>query len=230
MRLKIGHRGAAGYEPENTLRSIERAIDLGADLVEVDVQKTADNHLVIMHDKHVNRTTNGTGAIAELTSMQLSLLDAGRGERIPSLEDVLRVASGRIGVVIEIITPGIARDVLSIGRRFSVDPLIFASFHHDELLTIREEEPDALTLALIEGVPVDRVGFVRDAKVTHVGVSRDSITPSFIDTLRNEGVAVFVYTANEHYEIEALSDLPIQGVLSDFPDRLNGASTVKSTE
>src|SRR5437867_13434882 len=79
--LRIGHRGAAGYAPENTLLSIQRAIELGCDLVEVDVRRTQDGHLVLLHDERVDRTTNGKGAVAETTLERLRKLDAGGGQR-----------------------------------------------------------------------------------------------------------------------------------------------------
>src|ERR1700749_3273497 len=93
--LKIGHRGAAGHAPENTLASVEKGIGLGADYVEVDIQRTLDGRLVLMHDKFVNRTTDGTGRLAELRWDQLSSRDAGGGQRIPLLQQTLEAANGR---------------------------------------------------------------------------------------------------------------------------------------
>src|SRR5213593_3287192 len=95
--LRIGHRGAAGYAPENTLRSIEQAIALGCDLVEVDVRRTRDGDLVLLHDERVDRTTNGKGNVAEMTLKDLRTLDAGGGPRIPTLQEALHVADGRVG-------------------------------------------------------------------------------------------------------------------------------------
>jgi glycerophosphoryl diester phosphodiesterase len=92
--LRIGHRGAAGYAPENTLASIEKAISFGLDFVEVDVQRTNDGHLVILHDERVDRTTNGTGLVSEMPLRSLRKLDAGAGQGIPTLGEVLQTASG----------------------------------------------------------------------------------------------------------------------------------------
>ena len=83
--MRIGHRGAAGHEPENTLRSIERAIELGVDFVEMDVQLTRDGHLVILHDKRVDRTTNGRGYVSQMSLAEVQALDAGKGEKIPTV-------------------------------------------------------------------------------------------------------------------------------------------------
>ena len=100
--LRIGHRGAAGHAPENTLASIEKAIALGADLVELDVQRTRDGYLVIIHDKTVDRTTDGTGSVSRMTLATLRTLHAGDGQRVPTLEEALQVANGRVGLIPEI--------------------------------------------------------------------------------------------------------------------------------
>src|SRR5688500_14404877 len=89
--LRIGHRGAAGTESENTLRSFRRAIELGVDMIEFDVQATRDDHLVVLHDKRVDRTTSGRGLISELTIDEVRALDAGHGERVPLLSEVLEL-------------------------------------------------------------------------------------------------------------------------------------------
>ena len=109
--LSIGHRGAAGHAPENTIAAIRKGIALKADFVEVDVQRTRDGRLVLMHDKFVERTTNGSGRVTELTWDELRTLDAGEGERIPLLEDALAAVNGRIGIILETITPGIGADL-----------------------------------------------------------------------------------------------------------------------
>ncbi len=104
--LRIGHRGAAGHAPENTLAAIRKGIALGVDFVEFDVQRSRDGRLVLLHVERVDRTTNGTGRVSGLTWEELQLLDAGDGERIPSLEAALAAASGHAGVMLEAKTPG----------------------------------------------------------------------------------------------------------------------------
>jgi glycerophosphoryl diester phosphodiesterase len=86
--LNIAHRGASAFRPENTMEAFMEAITLGADIIEMDVRQTADGHLVLLHDETVDRTTDGTGAVSELTLKQVKALDAGMGTRIPTLEEV----------------------------------------------------------------------------------------------------------------------------------------------
>ena len=89
LKLKVGHRGARAYEPENTLRSFRKALELGVNAVELDVRRTKDGELVVIHDDKVDRTTNGRGLVNELTLEEIEKLDAGKGEKIPTLEEAL---------------------------------------------------------------------------------------------------------------------------------------------
>jgi glycerophosphoryl diester phosphodiesterase len=221
MTTRIGHRGAAGHEPENTLRSFARAIELGAELIEMDVQLTRDGRLVIMHDKLVDRTTtNGSGYVAEMTLDKLRTLNAGKGERVPTLEEVVELASGRVGLMVEIITPGIARRVVeAVGEGFR-GQVIYASFLHAEVADVRSVAPRAETLALIEAVPVRPTDFARDAAVTHVGLSLDSVTEDFVSALKGDNYKVFVYTANDPRDIRRLRSLGVDGIISDYPELL----------
>src|SRR5437660_7666970 len=104
--LSVGHRGAAALEPENTIRSFRRAIELGCDFAECDVHLTRDGQLAVMHDAAVDRTTNGSGPISDFTMAELKQLDAGQGERVPTLDEVLETVRGRIKLLIELKGPG----------------------------------------------------------------------------------------------------------------------------
>ena len=147
--LRIGHRGAAGHAPENTLASVEKAISLGADLVEVDVQRTSDGHLVIIHDKRVDRTTNGAGLVAGMSLCALWELDAGAGQRIPTVEELLRTAEGQVGLILELKVNGLAEQVRkSVRLSAFTGQVIYASFMHAEVRSIREADPRTMTMAL----------------------------------------------------------------------------------
>ncbi|HEY6970715.1 MAG TPA: glycerophosphodiester phosphodiesterase family protein [Candidatus Angelobacter sp.] len=213
--LRIGPRGASGHAPENTLKAIEAGIAAQSDFVELDVQRTRDNNLVIMHDKRVDRTTNGTGLVSDLTLKELKSLDAGAGERIPTVEEVLHVAHGRVGLMLEIITPGIGAELYELVRRSRFPgPLIYASFLHAELLKVNH----ANRLALLEAIPVDPTAFALDAKATYAGLSIDSITPAFVADLHKTKLTVFVYTVNDPRDIECMRSIGVDGAISDYPE------------
>lgn len=219
--LRIGHRGAAGHAPENTVAAIRKGIELAADLVEVDVRRTRDGELVVMHDKRVDRTTNGTGDVARMTLPELRRLDAGGGERIPTVAEVLEAADGRTGLMLEMKSQDIANQLYALVRetRFR-GPVLYASFLHAELLSIRRADGEAQTLALLEAVPVQAAAFAKDARASHVGLGVGTLTPEFVRALQLDGLKVFVYTVNDPRDIGWVTSLNVDGVISDFPERI----------
>jgi glycerophosphoryl diester phosphodiesterase len=219
--LCIGHRGAAGHAPENTIAAICAGISLGVDFVELDVQRTRDGRLVVMHDPFVDRTTNSTGLVSDMSWDEMQLLDAGHGEGIPCLEAALAAASGHAGVILEAKTPGIGPELHRVVRASAFSgPVIYASFLHAEILEIRRIDPLARTMALMECVPVSGAAFARDANASLVGLASDSATAEFIARLHHAGLDVFLYTANEPGQIQRAIDLGADGVISDYPERV----------
>ena len=219
--LRIGHRGAAGHAPENTLQSLRQAIEFGVDLVEIDLRQSRDRRLVIIHDATVDRTTNGKGRVEELSLAELQSLDAGRGEHIPTLEEVLEFTQGRVGLMLELKVAGIAGASAALvrTRQFS-GPVIYASFLHDELPAMRNAAPDAATLALFDRLSKDPVGAASRAMATHVGFRFRTATPPRIRAVRRAGMRIFVYTVNKTCDIQAMRALGVDGIISDYPDRI----------
>jgi glycerophosphoryl diester phosphodiesterase len=220
--LRIGHRGGAADDaPENTLAAIAKGISLGADYVEIDVQLTADQRLVVIHDKRIDRTTKRAGIVADLTLAELRALDAGKGERIPEFSEMLNLVNERVGLMAEIITPGIGATVASAVHAFGLrSPIIFASFLHAELLAVKSVLPQAKTLALIEGIPVGGSRFALEARASHVGLGFDSVTEPFVRELQNDNLAVFVYTLDDPLDIERARDMRVDGIISNYPQRI----------
>lgn len=219
--LRIGHRGAAGHAPENTLASLKRAIKLGVDLVEFDVRRTAEGALVLLHDSTVDRTTNGEGSVESLPLTVLRGLDAGGGEQIPLLAEALACLNGRAGAMIELKVEGIAADVCATVKASDFQgPVIYASFFHEELLTVRSLMADAYTLALIEGAPIHLTAFAIDANATHAGLALGLVTPALVQALQAQGIKVFVYTVDEPEDISRMKRLGVDGIISNFPERI----------
>lgn len=219
--LRIGHRGASGYAPENTLASIEQAIELRCDFTEVDIRRTSDGELVLLHDERVTRTTNGRGRIAELTLSDIRKLDAGGGQSPPTLDDALKVASGRIGLMLELKTGGLAYDVCATVRAGGFNgPVIYASFLREELRHVRRADPDAQIMLLFPRVSVNPIVAASRLHAAYVGLRHDTVTQSLVTALHNEHLIVFVYTVNNLTDIKKMKTLGVDGIISDFPDRV----------
>ncbi len=212
--LRIGHRGAAGHAPENTLLSIETALSLGAEVIEIDVHRSRDGQLIVMHDERVDRTTSGSGYIRDLTLPQLRALE------VPTLADAMQAVKGRASLMIELKVRRIVPEVVRVAANNPEVSVFYASFFHSELLRVRELVPDAKTIALIEAVPVSLTAFAIDAQATHAGLAFQSLEPDFVRALQDAGVAVFTYTVDDPEEIRYARSLGVDGLISNFPDRL----------
>lgn len=217
--LRIGHRGACGHAPENTLASIERAITLRCAFTEVDIQRTSDDELVLLHDERVDRTTNGRGRVSELTLSDIRKLNAGGGQSPPTLDEVLEAACGRISLILELKTRGLAYDVCAIVRASGFnEPVIYASFLQEELQHVRRANPDAQTMILFTRLPTNPGTIAARLHATHVGLRFDTVTNPLVTALHNDRLIVFAYTANQPTEISKMKTLGVDGIMSDFPD------------
>jgi glycerophosphoryl diester phosphodiesterase len=224
--LKIGHRGAAGYEPENTLRSFSKALELGVDMVEFDIQKCATGELVVIHDHTVHRTTDGKGKVSELSFEELQKLDAGKGEKIPTLQEVLDLVNKRAAINIELIDQVSAANVAACIRKniaengWKNDNFLVSSFYHKELKKFKTIFPEIKIGALMEGVPVDDAKFAEELDANSVNMSVESIDAEFIQDAHRRGIKVFAYTADNADTISDMKNLGVNGLFSNFPDRL----------
>jgi glycerophosphoryl diester phosphodiesterase len=217
--LRIGHRGAAGHSPENSLAALDKAIELGADLVEVDVRRTRDGVLVLFHDEQVDRTTDGHGMLENITLNNLRKLDAGLGQPVPLLEEALKRIQGRIGVILELKVEGIATQTCKVVKSSGYSgPIMYASFIHRELMDVRQMQPLAETLVLAKDIGHDFRIFA--TQFTHVGLAVDCVTPSLVTTLHAEGLKVFAFTANKPADIRRMKTCGVDGIISNFPDRI----------
>ncbi|MGC8764219.1 MAG: glycerophosphodiester phosphodiesterase [Acidobacteriota bacterium] len=222
--LCIGHRGARGHAPENTLLSIETALRLGAHWVEVDVHPL-EGRLVVLHDDTVDRTTNGRGPLSSFTLEALRRLDAGRGERIPFLEEVLELLNGRAGLVVEMKGLGSAALLPAVLRRalvegFNPGRLTVSSFHREELLAFREAALPVATAVLSSTFQEEALRFAQEmgASALHLGLR--GAAPGALRRCREAGLPVYVFTVNEPEDIRRMYHGGAAGVFTDFPDRV----------
>jgi glycerophosphoryl diester phosphodiesterase len=219
--LRIGHRGAAGHAPENTLAAIQKGIALGVDFVEIDVRRTADGALVILHDATVNRTTDGKGRVDRLSLHEVKTLNAGDGERIPTLEEVLKVAAGKTGLMVELKVRGAAQQTVEAIREAGFkDPVIYASFLHDELKYVRKADPEASLMVLFNSLSRASVARATEYGSSYVGLPHNKATGPLVDLFHRAGLLLFVYTTNTPSDIQHAISLDVDGVISNFPDRI----------
>src|SRR5262245_3270865 len=219
--LRIGHRGAAGHAPENTLAAIQKGIALGVNFVEIDVRRTADGVLVALHDETVNRTTNGKGRVDRMCLRDIEKFDAGDGEHIPTLEEVLKVAATKTGLMLELKIRGAAQQTVEAVREAGIrDSVIYASFLHDELPHVRTVDPEASLMVLFGGR--SRVSAARAVKYgsSYAGLRHDKATRVLVDSFHRAGLLVFVYTADAPRDIQHALSLEVDGVISNFPERI----------
>jgi len=219
--VRVGHRGAAGHAPENTLAAIEAGIACGVDFVEIDLRRTADGVLVALHDATVNRTTNGTGRIDRLSLRAVKKLTAGNNEPIPTLEEVLEAAGGRAGLMLELKVKGIAQQAVEAVRQSGFkDPVIYASFLHEELTCVRTADPDASLMVLFDRLPGASVARAMKYAPSHVGLRHDRTSRRLVEAFHGSALLVFVYTANRREDIQRALSLGVDGVISNFPERI----------
>lgn len=220
--LRIGHRGAAGHAPENTLAAIWKARSFHADFVEVDLRETSDGHLVLLHDETVDRTTNKSGNLAEMSLEQVQRLDAGNWQRIPTLEEALDISGQSIGVILELKVEGISNEACAIVKRVGFsNALIYASFLIAELHRVRQADPAAQIMVLHDRpLPQDPIADVVALNASYVGLHYSTVTPALLQTYHDLRRHVFVYTVNESTDIRRMREMGVDGIVSDFPDRI----------
>lgn len=221
--LCFAHRGAKGYEPENTLPAFEKAIELHADWIELDVYHI-ENELVVFHDLRLNRTTNGTGFIFNRSLDYIRSLDAGNGAKIPFLSEVIDLVDKKAGINIELKGPETAVKVADMLNRlihdggWSADQFMISSFRHAELLLFQQLMPNIRLGALTGSIPLNYAKFATDIGAYSLNPTIEFISREFINDAHSRGLKVFVYTVNHSDELEWMRELDVDGVFSDYPD------------
>lgn len=224
--LKIGHRGAAGYEPENTLRSFARAIDLGCDMVEMDVRICKSGEVVVIHDEAVDRTTNGSGKVSQMKLKRLKSLDAGLGERIPTLKETLEFLRGKIKVNIELKSRGTGKPVafiLDMAVRkggWRQEDILVSSFLRRELAQLHALNPNVRLGLLIKGRAWRFNGFLKRVHLFSFHLPTRLVTKRLVKRMHKRGLRVFPYTVNAARDIRRLKKTGVDGLITDLPDRL----------
>lgn len=227
--LLLGHRGAMAAEPENTLRAFRRAIDLGLDGLECDVQRAADGELVLIHDDTVDRTTDGTGSVGSLTSGALAALDAGGGERIPTLAALLAYAAdvARTGPApflnLELKMPGVGPDTLALLDRVGyAGPVALSSFDYPTLVETRRLDSAAELWILSSTWSEELIAQAGAIGATCLDLRHGAITAEVAARVAEAGLGLVAWTVNEPEDIRRLRALrpPLRALIGNYPERL----------
>jgi glycerophosphoryl diester phosphodiesterase len=239
--LVVAHRGASGHAPENTLAAFRRAVALGASLIETDLHLSRDAHFVAIHDDTVNRTTNGQGKVHDLTLADLRRLDAGSwfgsefsGERIPTLEEILEFSKKNDVVFYLELKPtgawggehaliGTLRECGEIART------IVISFDAGIIAALRKIEPTLMTGLLFEGQIDQPLERAVEVGARQLAVRGDLVTPALIAEAHKRDLQIVCWTVNQPAHMRILIEAGVDGIISDYPDRLVAALPKQKT-
>ena len=223
--LIFAHRGASNLAPENTLKAFKKAIELKADYIEFDVHQSKDGEIVIMHDANTFRTTGHSGIIEKMTLEELKELDCGDDEKIPTLEELVKLAKGKIGLNCEIKAKGIAQKIIEIIREADLfESTIISSFKQKELLKIKNLEP-RLKIASLNPT---RTGWILNwfSRKKMIKTAEENkfyainplylvVNKKFIDKAHKKNIKVFPWTVDSITAIENLIKKGVDGIITN---------------
>ena len=222
------HRGASAEQPENSLPAFIRALERGVHGIELDVHLSRDGVPMVIHDETVDRTTNGTGAVADLALAELTLLDAGHGTRIPTLDDVLDVIGNFVHVDIEVKAAAAADAVLVATARRPAPRFAVSSFNHDVLRHLRRRNTEIELWPLTVGATDESLAAAVDLGSRYLAIHEEFVNEDIVTYLRSRGLAAWVWTVNDPQRAAVLSALGVAGICTDDPDRLLRAGLASS--
>lgn len=224
--LLIGHRGARGLAPENTLLALDVGIAAGCTWLEFDVQLHPSGELFLLHDLTLERTTNGRGLASDCDWQTLHTLDAGKGQHVPTLDEALDLIDQRARVNIELKTwDGTAAAVADclrtrIAEGCSAKQFIVSSFHLPELYEFKQLLPEVPVAVLLCGVPLDWAACAHELQAVALNLSAEFVDARLLADAKARGLKVNVYTVNDTAEYARLAALGVDGVFTDVPGQL----------
>jgi glycerophosphoryl diester phosphodiesterase len=232
----VAHRGAAGYAPENTIAGFDLAVDMKADYIEIDVQRSKDGELVVIHDTTVDRTTDGTGKVGDLTLQQLQRLDAGSwkgdsfaGESIPTFEEILERYHGKVGILIELkapeLYPGIEEQVAEALKERNLDQpqnekIIIQSFNFQSMKKMDQLLPKVpigvLTSNRTHTTPEALKEFSTYAE--WFNPSYGIVTEEVVDKVHGLDMQIGSWTVRSQEAADFVFDMNVDAIITDYPD------------
>jgi glycerophosphoryl diester phosphodiesterase len=221
MVYVVGHRGAAGVVPENTIKGFRYAIELGVDYVECDVHLSRDGQLIVMHDSTVNRTTDGEGAIRDLAAARIRMLDAGEGEQVPTLDEVLETVRNEVHLLIELKGSGVEQAAVEAVRAHGmVEEVTFSSFALQRLAMVRSMGKELRVRAILPEPTEFDLARASALQVVGIDVRYSNVSLHIVEAAHALGMEVLAWNPDSWREQEAMIALGVDGVSSNRPDIL----------
>lgn len=224
--LKIAHRGARGYEPENTLKAFQKALDLHADGIELDVHLSADSHIIVIHDETIDRTTNGKGFVNTLSLQELKEFRIENNLQIPTLPEVFDLINQQCFINIELKGIGTADAVATLielyvsEKNWNYDSFIVSSFEWDFLQRINNLNPK-ISIGVLTETDIDSaITFAETIKAKAIHPDFNLLNKENTIQIKEKGFQIFPWTINEKEDIARIKTYNINGIISDFPDRI----------
>jgi len=224
--LKIGHRGAKGHLAENTLESIQKALSFGVEAIEIDVHRCKTGELVVIHDFTLDRTTNGSGEVAKKSLTEIKVLKVENEFEIPLLTEVLDFIEGKCTINIELKGLNTATATAKIIKKYIVEKnwtykdFIVSSFQKNELFQMRKLDENVALGILSKASVTEAIELGKLLKASAIHPSLGIITRDNVKASHKAGFNVNVWTVNEPEDIQRMREFGVDGIISDFPDRL----------
>ena len=247
----VAHRGASGIAPENTMASIKKAIEIGVDWIEIDVRQTLDRVLIVIHDENLKRTTNGKGLVVTLPYKKIKTLDAGswfdpkfKEETIPSLNEVLKLikkADARLLIEVKgtkLAQPRLCENLIELIQKHEVyEQVVIQSFNAEFLKTLRRLDKKIVINSLINfqsksfPIYIDRIpklgNIYRVSKASAINPNHKIVTQAFVDQIHKSDKKLFCWTVDNPEDMRRLIDLKVDGIITNYPDRLKAILKAK---
>ncbi|WP_417363093.1 glycerophosphodiester phosphodiesterase [Galbibacter sp.] len=222
----IGHRGARGHVVENSLPSIQKAMDLGADAIEIDVFKIADGSLIVFHDDTVDRLTDATGPIEKYTKETLDTLSLEGGVKIPTLQEVLDLIDSKVLLNVELKGAGTARPVYETLQSYidtkgwKLEDFIISSFKWDELEIMRALD-SKMPIGILTSEDID-TAIAEGEKLNAVAIHPHfkMLTSENVALMHQKNFKIYPWTVNDSTDINAMKTFKVDGIITDYPDRI----------
>ncbi|MEM7483662.1 MAG: glycerophosphodiester phosphodiesterase family protein [Bacteroidota bacterium] len=225
--LVIGHRGAMGHETENTLASVQKALDLGVDMIEIDVFKISSGEIVVFHDERVERLSNSGGKIEEYNIYDLKRLTLDGNHKIPMLQDVLKLIDNKVALNIELKGANTAERVNFIAENYIkekgwlADNFIISSFNWDELREMRKFNKNIKIAILTEEDPMDAISIAKELNAVAINPDYTKLTEENTGKIKDEGFKIYTWTVNEPEDIQKMKAFGVDGIITNFPERIH---------